>query len=53
MIRRYGVTGLLVLVAFLATLWNEPGATIDVIGRGLGALGEFGGTVVSELSEGS
>jgi len=50
MARRYGVSFYLALIVFAAVFVNAPMATLDVSWLAFKAIGEFGGSVVSELA---
>jgi len=50
MYRRYPVAILVLVVLSAATFVNEPGATLRFAGDVFSALGELGGSVVSDLA---
>ncbi len=50
--RRYGLSFYVALVVFLAIFVNAPLATLEVSWEAFKAIGEFGGSVVSELASG-
>lgn len=50
--RRYGLGFYAVLLVLLAVFVNEPMATLEVTAQMFKAVGEFGGSVVSEQAAG-
>ena len=50
MYRRYPMAMLVLVALTVATFVNEPGATVRFTGDVFVALGELGGSVVSELA---
>ena len=49
---RYGLGFWAVVIAVFATFVAEPAATLDVAGQIFTSVGEFGGSLVSELASG-
>ena len=52
MARRYGIGFWAVIIALVATFIAEPSASRDVSVQVFQGLGDFGGAIVSELSDG-